>query len=493
MSPAQNTPHRNAIQSSNIRTADTTKALLLTLTAEEPLVITDGSAESIGHQTLEYIPGSMLLGAFAFAWRAQHPNDHPDSNEEFCSFFLSNAASWGHAYPTYGDKPCVPIPLCFQKVKNFNGLLAADDDIDPKTGCVINLLPLEQDSQLDEILRQSGRQVDAIKLKKLGRGFMSADCLRTPLLYQHWNMHVAIASNRKAADRQLFGFSSLAPQSEFCSVILCSSEEIQQQLLHFLKAIPSICVGHARSAGYGKLRLTNIEATSLAQDFTPSPDQATFFLLSDYIPARSWEQPLQSLMHELESALGCTIAPSEKTKLFCDYSVLASFNNMWSLPRRSVTTLVKGSVFSLNFEGTVQLPQYICLGSRQNEGYGRIWINPGFINEDIVVEAKSTACPSSRPSANRQDDTPAEQNILHAIRHRALLRQAQEAAIAFVATPQIKSFLESVFKEQQPSYSQLGNMRQLISSKPHTFWKNAFEHVLQNSPCRGGFFLHPYQ
>ena len=45
------------------------KVIKLKLEALQPLVITDGTTEGQTHRTLEYIPGNMLLGALAGAWK----------------------------------------------------------------------------------------------------------------------------------------------------------------------------------------------------------------------------------------------------------------------------------------------------------------------------------------------------------------------------------------------------------------------------------------
>lgn len=91
--------------------------LILTLTAREPLVITDGSAESMAHQTLHHIPGNMLLGAFASAWIAAHPKDIPDDSPEFRALFLDGRVEWGSACPLVADRPTVPVPLCLVQEK----------------------------------------------------------------------------------------------------------------------------------------------------------------------------------------------------------------------------------------------------------------------------------------------------------------------------------------------------------------------------------------
>lgn len=71
------------------------KTIKLHLKAEEPLVITDGSSEGMSHETLNYIPGSMLLGAFASIWVKNNANINPDESSEFNDLFLNGKVKWG--------------------------------------------------------------------------------------------------------------------------------------------------------------------------------------------------------------------------------------------------------------------------------------------------------------------------------------------------------------------------------------------------------------
>ena len=464
---------------------DTGKILLLALRAEEPLVITDGSAESMGHQTQEYVPGSMLLGAFATQWRQTHKGIIPDDSEEFCSLFLSNDVSWGHAYPILGSEESLPLPLCWQKKKNHGGLPEADEK--PDDCRVVNLLALEEGDNPEELFAEKGLPCEEGKLKKLGTGFMSRESLRLCKPGQMWNMHVAMSTQRKAADRQLFGFSSIAPQTNFLCTICCKTDEIRNRLKKFLETIQVIQVGHARSAGYGKLARTGISLKDRQTDKLPDEGQIVLFLESDYIPSYNWESPIDSLRREIQELAGCD-AKVELTpnRQYCDYFELTGFNSMWRLPRRSVTALSKGSVVTLSISSgkPVLLPQ--ALGGRRNEGYGRVLINPNFLKDKIILpdakNAQNTDAgrkPEQKPSETLSGKT---RFPLYTLRYRSLMRQAEEAALAFVTSQDIEIFLKSVQSSDTPTNSQLGNLRQLISSKAPSDCKKTFTAMLEKTP-----------
>lgn len=458
--------------------ASRTFGLVIKLQAEEPLVLTDGSAESMGHQTLEHVPGSMLLGAFATAWARGHKGIVPDDDPEFRSLFLDGNVSWGHGCPVVAGDSAVPVPLCWQRKKNGEGLPAPDEDAEKCR--VANLLALEEGDDIDGLFKQAFNTQDEpkSKLKKLGQGFMGAESLRLNDTGRLWNMHVSVAEQRKARDGQLFGFSSVAPGAVFASDLLCADAASRDALKAFLAKVEHIHVGHARSAGYGRLRVVSVTAAEKGPQVLEAGENV-LFLVSDYVPARSWESPRESLERELKALAGDKTSFVED-KFFCAYEELSGFNNMWRLPKRSVTTFVRGSVLVVDCPGRVELPS--SLGGRQSEGFGRLLANPAFLKDKIVrpgaPKESAENAPVKASTALVEDGGP----LLRAMRHRALSRQAEEAAVQFVSSPLINAFLDGAVEERDPSFSQLGNLRQLVATRPPADWARLFDKMLEKTP-----------
>ncbi len=86
----------------------------LNLEALDQLVLTDGSSEGMSHQTLDYIPGNMLLGAFVNLWKQLHKGEQTDGNPVFEDLFLNGTVKWGNACPMVGERSSVPLPVSFQ-------------------------------------------------------------------------------------------------------------------------------------------------------------------------------------------------------------------------------------------------------------------------------------------------------------------------------------------------------------------------------------------
>lgn len=450
------------------------KAVSLILAAEEPLVITDGSAESMGHRTLAHIPGNMLLGALAHAWKRLHPQSPPDASPEFVSLFLADDVEWGHAYPRVGEGPTVPLPLCFQKVKNHGGLpVEGDEDI---SDCrVFNMFALSEGEKLDACYRRHHPdEADGpVKLSKIGDGFMAPDTCCMPRLSQCWTMHVALSEARTAAESQLFGYSALTPGAVFESYVICKDEAAAQAVLDLVAATPVIHVGHARSAGYGRVRCRAVLAKLPEQQ--PQGGQADFFLLSDYLPVHSWENPLESLEKELGRALGVPLT-LDATHQACAYVSIAAFNGLWRLPRRSRLALKRGSVLRASWSGTAR-PLPPSLGGWRREGYGRLLCDPVFLSSEMVR-------PRGVASAAAATDVPppALTPVVRVLRWRGLSRQAQAAAVDFVSRDDIQRFIETAAGNRRPSQSQRGNIRLLVATRSRSEWKGIFEDMLTKTP-----------
>lgn len=454
--------------------------LVLEFEAAEPLVITDGSAESMGHRTLDHVPGSMLLGAFATLWRNTHPGVVPDDDEAFVTFFLSGAVRWGHARPSLDGHASLPVPLCWRKKKNADGLLEADEESDNSR--VVNLLALSKGEKEDEVFAHEDLPCEEGKLKRLPVGHFLPELKRRAQTGTLWNMHVSMSEKRKAADGLLFGFSSIAPGSRFTAEILCDDRKIRDRLASFLEKAhaASVRVGHARSAGYG--RLDRVRVKRNCEPLAPSKagKEFTLFLQSDYVPARSWETPLEGLVRELSALAGGRVAPVSD-KLFCEFNELAAFSGMWRLPRRTVPTLVKGSVLRFTLPegcGEAEIPP--TLGGRCNEGHGRVLVNPDFLEDKIVRPGATVKEDSTNASAAPLSEET--RRLLGGLRMRSLIRQAETAADDFVAGEEMTKFLKSALTQNSPSQSQLGNIRRLVSTRPPSEWRKHFEETLSKTP-----------
>lgn len=438
------------------------KILELTLTAEEPLVITNGSAESMAHSCLEYIPGSMLLGAFAAAWIQKNPGN-PDASPSFQRLFLNGDTGFGSAYPVCVGSECVPVPLSFMREKSMGGLPVDGLPFDPGRFLIFNPLALADSAGENELQRLwegvSGSNGQPAKFKKLAASFMNAQTLRQPDLRMVWNTRVALGHQRHALESQLFGFSALAAGSQFRTAIHCRSAEAAQELGELVESLISIRVGHARSAGYGLCRMRS-EWRELEPGQTESRADHDIFLLSSYLADAPWEKPLPNLLEKLADLTG---QKPVIEKSFIAYAQIEGFNGHWKRPRDSRPAIAQGSALKARFARACQLPQRLELGADNHEGYGRILVDPPFLAEvmpRIPAEANREGQEVQALAINR--DAP----FWAILRRRALARAAQKQALMWLEQAEWQQFLADAARLRQPSLSQISN---LLRMDPEAF------------------------
>lgn len=455
------------------------KILELTLTAKEPLVITSGSAESMAHSCLSYIPGSMLLGAFAGVWVRARPDVHPDSSPEFQSLFLNGDVSWGCAYPLCGPDACVPVPLCYMREKSMAALPVygqkfSEKEFKEKKFAVFNPLPLaageDESESLSAVWRKNfdvGNRV--AKFKKLPAAFMEPRTLWRPDIRMVWNTRVALGRKRSALEGRLFGFSALAPGSTFRAEIRVGSKEAENSLAATLADLNEIRVGHARSAGYG---LAGLEFAWMEAPPSENFGGEIFdvYLASRYLPNPPWEDPLANFVAKLGEIAG---APATAEKTFLAYEQVEGFDGHWKRPRDSRPGLVQGGVVRIRFAKPVSLPESAALGAAQAEGFGRVLVNPAFLKDVLPkISAASPEKPKKPASAPASLGAP----FWRILRARAVERAARRQALLWLENAAWQNFLKDAEMLDQPSASQRANVM--------TMTRAEFEAMLAKTPGR---------
>jgi hypothetical protein len=450
------------------------RQFLLTLQAQESLILSDGSSESLAHQCLDYIPGNMILGAMAErSLRQRHGRvGRPDDDPDFRALFLDGSVSWGHAYPLVNNELTSPTPISFFRIKNGQDIPIYGST--PKEAAfIVNYLTWNGETEDLAKLANQARPT----LKRCHRGFwdpQQSQC--RPERKNNWFAHVALDPNqRKSIEGLLFRFSSLAAGARFQSPIWVADKQIAlfQKLMAGVKTFR---VGHGRSAGHGSVA---VEALTEAQPLAPAPvtraQTVQIFLDSDYLPLNSWENPIDSLLDELTPYIGQPVDDGQR-RTFAQSVEIAGFNNLWRLPRPTRVALAKGSVISLTVTGVAKpaQPWPFFFGSGQVEGYGRLRLNPPFLLQPYFKI--QTAPASTRAQARVNSAHP----VFDLVRQRAIDREIQRLIVSLLYSKNEKFYLFSHdLDKSKMTTSQLGKIRNMITStSPRTEWIRLFEYEM---------------
>jgi hypothetical protein len=456
------------------------RQFLLTLRSQEPLILSDGSSETMAHRTLNYIPGNMILGAMSERWRDlnHHRSGRPDDDPDFQALFLDGSVSWGHAYPLVGQAMALPIPISFFRIKSGKDLpVFGSNDLGHESRFIVNYLNWR--GEIKDLEELSGQPRP--KLKRCQAGFWdSQETKCRPDQRTRWAMHVALdPASRRAADGLLFGFSSLAEGGRFQSPVFVSENKVEE-FQALMGQVKTFRVGHGRSAGYGSVVLESLTEAELAE---PSLAQGQrlcrIFLESDYLAKNSWENPLASLLEELAPYVGQPMA-ADQVKIFAQPFKIVGFNNFWRLPRPTRTALVKGSVieFLTNGPSAPDQPWPFFFGSDTIEGYGRVRLNPQFLEKDYFNEFSQTVRPEPTQEANEFSKTV--ENTLFLMRIKAIDREIQRIIIELLYSEDSKfhKFANGLGKSNI-SPSQLSKLRNEISTYPRDEWLGFFKSELK--------------
>ncbi|MDO5537922.1 MAG: hypothetical protein Q4F72_10395, partial [Desulfovibrionaceae bacterium] len=231
--------------------------------------------------------------------------------------------------------------------------------------------------------------------------------------------------------------------------------------------------GHARSAGYGALRVESVSQEPMEEAVSVGAGGHTLYLASDYFAATSWAKPEEALLAELDTALGV-----EKFDGFFARPVrLEGFHGLWQLPRSTRAGLAAGSVFRFTAKRAGSLP--VRLGGWLEEGCGRVICDPAFLGRAVFEPVLPAA--QASPSEKR-----AKAGTMHPVlalwRRRTLDRLADEQAENAVwhEGAAVWNRFFDLLKSGGPSQSQRGNIRRLVETEVPENWQAVFERMLVN-------------
>lgn len=367
-------------------------------------------------ETLGYVPGSALIGAFA----AAHKFIRPGRNEEFESFFLNNNILFGNLYPSKdpGSKSnknpldsystsIRPVPKTARTCKRFQGFKynAAEED-EGRHGvwdslvawAVFSLSDMKNANELENLMDCTcGEPMDAFSgFYRRGddetqwasydakKGFFT----RTGINRKLGVVEESIIYNREflQAGNNFFGDWWIDPALK---------EDFEQFVEDTASGI--LRVGHNRTRGLGKITfpdgLNNQELDTFelvknrvlkfgkilngkAGEFSKYKYYLPITLVSDCILTESpGFYNLKITPNILEKELG--IAGS--SLIYCNASTrkITGWNVLWGLPKTDELAITMGSVFLFGFNSEPDWNklaeiQSRGIGIRKSEGFGMV-------------------------------------------------------------------------------------------------------------------------
>jgi CRISPR-associated protein Csx10 len=333
------------------------------LTLEEPALLTALAGEPNSSTSYDYVPGSVIRGLLV--GRALQTGTTIDPTQEATKRrFFSAATRFQNAYvvePATGLRS-LPVPLSWGREKQ-----AVPSGTHSRT------------------VYDSAVQPISVQTKSV-RGFVSIDGAQAAHLQisRRLNVHTE-RPRRGGGEGTVFRYDALESGQSFSGSILCASIEDARYFTRLLEADAIVMLGGARSAGYGRARLTVLPIQEQQQNPPKTPPPSGSFiitLLSDVIMTNPYGQAdptLTALLNALNRH-GSQIPLSAVVTQFLDTTMVGGFNRKWGLPLPQVPALAMGSVIVLDqavFPKAETLRRWLehGIGERVEDGFGEVAVN----------------------------------------------------------------------------------------------------------------------
>lgn len=323
-------------------------------------VIFNATAATTGGQAvLDYLPGSVFLGAVAAQLYADL------SAEEAWLLFHSGEFRFMDALPLVGSSPAWPIPLSWHHYKG-EAVTRQKNRLEPTKIFDPALPGAPQDPQ-----RQP---------KQMRQGYITSngDWVK-PALSQRMKTAIDQATGR-AADAQLFGYQSLDAGQTYYFELKAPANQTKLFEKVVAQLTGQLRLGRSRSAQYGQVEITQMPKWELRPTQVKDDTILTLWLLSDLALTQQNGQPgLQPEPHLLGLPADTEWLASQSFIRTRSYSAFNAHRRCYD-PERQV--ICRGSVLRYRLGQPLNeniLAQLTSVGSFQEQGLGLVACNPALL------------------------------------------------------------------------------------------------------------------
>ncbi len=300
--------------------------IALSVRLRDDLMLPQGN----GTMSIDYIPGTMVLGAVAAMHNTSENDEKP---ADFNDIFLGGKVSFGNLYicDKYGY-PSFPAPLHMGKVK--------------ETKEIVNMYLFKEKKIVKALKKTYFSPYEEVKVA-------------TKTVYHHSRAQQTLYTQGCIEAGQLFG-----------GEIICSGE-YAEYIVNLLNR-DTISFGRSKNAQYSCCDIVKFICTEKESDTVSIARSKQFaaVLRSDLIidiDRNFTENTVFEAVFSNESLRG---------KLRPEYSsflsgTVSGYNSKWNLKRPHCNCIKAGSVLILSCNEDVELPRFINAGMRCNEGFGR--------------------------------------------------------------------------------------------------------------------------
>ncbi|GAB6163956.1 hypothetical protein JCM12298_31160 [Desulfothermus naphthae] len=385
-----NIPESKEQINKKLKGISTKKCFNLIFLTKEPLLIANKSESGNRFQSIDYIPGYTILGAFA--WKAANRCDLTDKTiyEKFIRLFRRGGIKVTPLYPCLRISndiyPTIPSPLDFLTCKLKPGFNDNNDEHGVKAFAIDKNEPKKCEKCLKEGTESS--------LEPLNKFVPLQSKPKTVDVEKREEMHIAIDNKTGRTKKgDLFSYMAIESGQYFMGTIeienwndfvnLFGIDDLQDGIFFDLR------IGKASSRGYGLGRIWLKEAdtknTFLGKPIEERIDLTqpiTMTLLTDTILVDKWGRFYSTLNEEiLKQILGIEV---EVLNAYVKTKLIDGFNAHLGLPKWRDCAIAAGSSIGFKIKESQDNNRIIerfkkleetGIGLRRNEGFGRVAFN----------------------------------------------------------------------------------------------------------------------
>ena len=383
-----------------------------------PILLTWVTGDTNMVSTLDYIPGSVVLGIFAKKYidiKDLGRNAHEDQYFHRC--FLNSSICFTNAYLSKSNgkdrSTYYPTPLSIQSSK-------------------------ENEKEIYDLMITSKKQTE-----NLGNYCeIIDDKINLASASRSINFHHSRKDRVKghSNDGTIFNYESLNPFQEFSGWIIGEEADLKI-ILELIGSKLKINIGRSKQIQYGKAELEllyDIHDTPITEVYTFNPDRLNNpFILTFWSPAIIYNESgfpstsITDIKKYLSSHLEVQRGDIHILQAFKKSEVVENFVSKWLLKKPSETCFKAGSCFKIRIEGLndnikgklIEL-QKTGIGERTGEGFGRFLVN--MQQKDHYIRDDGTNLNTDKPEGSVPDIT---QKVIKDVAIRSYLTIAEVQAL----------------------------------------------------------------
>ncbi len=442
-----------------------------------PVILVTQTPDQNTIATLDYFPGSAILGGFARLYsKKQTTTGNLETDDRFRTWFLNEdfRFSDAHFLITHGDQtyPTHPAPLSLQITKDKEVFYHPEMSEEEKK---LKLKPIQQWIHIDE-----------------EKNFL-LDSPKKQSVFHHQRSDYRIGHGE---ENSIFHYQALSQDQRFLGYIY-GTEESLRDFVDMMDGSGHLLLGRSKGVQYGRVSFhfgsveSNLPLVEDIDDLDPERIDLRFtspVLLRNEHGCFAPDLPL------LEKALG------EGVKICKAYSRtrrIESFVSVWHMKRPVALAMEKGSAFRIKtpFQKREELEEWLQklqrgIGERRNEGFGQVDLLVGW-DQSKMVKKRIADQELRKPSSPL---TEKGKQILQAIIEEQLKQWISLKAVTdsevnedSIPTPHLLSRLMNMI-EQAQTIDSLGKMVKSLKKKATdslekcTIQDKSMLHILINPP-----------